>query len=398
MTRKNIEDKMFDYENSENEESGSLEKLERYQINSYSVDRAIETLIKWKENGKLIIPEFQRDYIWTYNNSCRLIDSILLSLPIPNIFVFKVIQNGEEKYLLVDGMQRITTIEQYKKGKWKQGEKKERDFRITIESSNWYGKRFEDLSDLDKQFFLDSQLSMMIFETYGENKNKENDAIYSVFERINTGSEKLSDQEIRNVVYQGVCLDKIKSSCKNPNYISLITNDQKMIKRNKNVEFFLRVLVYMNIYKQKINNSNYLLNNYEESKITNSKTQMLNNYLKFGNESLIDYEEDIRSMTKALETIKSLDTNAFYNVKKGKYEIGKKVHEIFAEALIIAIISNDFKIDISRKEFLDKKIEIWNNENLFYKKFSEKTTDPSSVVDRVNFMIAFIKGENKWNN
>lgn len=84
-------DVIIDEENSSDDS-----KIERYQINTFTQDRAIETLLKWYDNKKLILPEFQRDYVWIYANSCRLIESILLNLPIPNIFLFKIKdQNGE---------------------------------------------------------------------------------------------------------------------------------------------------------------------------------------------------------------------------------------------------------------------------------------------------------------
>ena len=123
-----------DFQYEENEEKEKTE-LRRYQINSYAVDRAIETLIKWKQKGKMIVPEFQRDFVWTYGNCCRFIDSVLLNLPIPNIFVFKTLEEGVEKYILVDGMQRVTTLEQFYNGVWEQGNKT-RKFKINIKSSN----------------------------------------------------------------------------------------------------------------------------------------------------------------------------------------------------------------------------------------------------------------------
>ena len=125
-----IDERDFSYEENELNEQ---KELKRYQINSYSVDRAIETLIKWKRNNKLIVPDFQRDFVWSFSNSARLIDSILLNLPIPNIFVFKVIENNEEKYILVDGMQRLTTIDQFQSGTWSQSGK-ERKFKINIKT------------------------------------------------------------------------------------------------------------------------------------------------------------------------------------------------------------------------------------------------------------------------
>lgn len=380
-------------ENEENEQ----QKLKRYQINSYSIDRAIETLIKWKKNQKLIVPEFQRDFVWTYSNCCRLIDSILLNLPIPNIFVFKILdkENGE-RYLLVDGMQRITTIEQFYCGKWEQAEK-ERNFKINIKSSNWYKKDYDHLSDSDKEFFKDYPINVTIFESSASSKVKSNNVIFSVFERINTGSEKLTDQEIRNTIYQGDCLDAIKEFCNSHNsFFGLIEKDSKIKYRGKNIEFLLRLLTYFKIYKLSLEKKQYLVEGEEESKVTTSKTVMLNNYLYYSNSKLIDYTSDLNKINESISVIESLDNTAFYSVKRDHSGIGNRVHQVFSEALVISVIENDFKINISQIQFLDGKKEIWKNEELFYSTFAEKTTDPQNIIERVSLMLRFINGEQVW--
>ena len=326
-------------ENEENEQ----QKLKRYQINSYSIDRAIETLIKWKKNQKLIVPEFQRDFVWTYSNCCRLIDSILLNLPIPNIFVFKILdkENGE-RYLLVDGMQRITTIEQFYCGKWEQAEK-ERNFKINIKSSNWYKKDYDHLSDSDKEFFKDYPINVTIFESSASSKVKSNNVIFSV-----------------------------------------------------NIEFLLRLLTYFKIYKLSLEKKQYLVEGEEESKVTTSKTVMLNNYLYYSNSKLIDYTSDLNKINESISVIESLDNTAFYSVKRDHSGIGNRVHQVFSEALVISVIENDFKINISQIQFLDGKKEIWKNEELFYSTFAEKTTDPQNIIERVSLMLRFINGEQVW--
>lgn len=293
--------KAFEYEESEENEQ---QKLGRYQINSYSIDRAIETLIKWKKNNKLIVPEFQREFVWTYSNCCRLIDSILLNLPIPNIFVFKVL-NKEigEQYLLVDGMQRITTIEQFFDGKWKQSEK-ERSFKINIKSSNWFKKDYENLAEEDQEFFKDYPINVTIFEASASSKVKSNNVIFSVFERINTGSEKLTEQEIRNTIYQGECLDALKNFCSSGNsFNTLISNDSKIQKRGKNIEFILRILTYYEIFELSSQEKSFFVDGEDESKITTSKTIMLNNYLYYANQQQLDYTNKLEKITEALETI-----------------------------------------------------------------------------------------------
>ena len=87
-----MQEREIDIDLAEEVDNSNDSKIERYQINTFTQDRAIETLLKWYKNGKLILPEFQREFVWSYSNSCRLIESILLNLPIPNIFLFKVKQ------------------------------------------------------------------------------------------------------------------------------------------------------------------------------------------------------------------------------------------------------------------------------------------------------------------
>lgn len=388
-----VDENDFAYEeNEENEQN----ELKRYQINSYSVDRAVETLIKWKRNNKLVVPDFQRDYVWSFSNCARLIDSILLNLPIPNIFVFKIVEKGEEKYILVDGMQRITTIDQFESGIWKQSGK-ERKFKINLKTSNWRNKGFSNLDESDKQFFYDYPLSVMIFETSAKSDSESKNVIFSVFERINTGSEKLTEQEIRNTLYQGICLDKLKEVVASKDvFYRLIQLDPNAQKRGKDLELLLRLMSYYHIYNVSKQGVKYLVNNDEESKITTSKTVMLNNYLYYSNNGEIEYINQLTDILEALSTIEQLDENALYCVKRDKSGIGTKVHQIFAEALVIATILNNNTISLSKEQFNENKLSLWKSEEYFYKTFTEKTTDPDNVVARIDKMIRFINGEEIW--
>lgn len=388
-----IDEKDFAYEESEENEQN---ELKRYQINSYSVDRAVETLIKWKRNNKLVVPDFQRDYVWSFSNCARLIDSILLNLPIPNIFVFKIVEKGEEKYILVDGMQRITTIDQFESGTWKQSGK-ERKFKINLKTSNWHNKGFSNLDESDKQFFYDYPLSVMIFETSAKSDSESKNVIFSVFERINTGSEKLTEQEIRNTLYQGICLDKLKEVVSTKDvFYRLIQLDSGVQKRGKDLEFLLRLMSYYHVYNVSKKGVKYLVNDDEESKITTSKTVMLNNYLYYSNKGDIEYINQLTDILEALATIEQLDKTALYCVKRDKSGIGTKVHQIFAEALVIATILNNNTIPLSKEQFNENKLSLWKSEEYFYKTFTEKTTDPDNVVARIDKMIRFINGEEIW--
>ena len=159
--------------------------------------------------------------MWENRTACKLIDSVLLGLPIPGIFVFKYkTLDGNEKFKLIDGLQRITTLEQFRNGRFISKEKrKDQVFKILMKNSDWYLKTFNDLSLSDQENFLDYSINVTVFENTNKNGCNDMNSMYEIFERINTGSEKLTNQEIRNAIYPGKLLSEIKDYCtSNKNY------------------------------------------------------------------------------------------------------------------------------------------------------------------------------------
>ena len=385
-----MQEREIDIDLAEEVDNSNDSKIERYQINTFTQDRAIETLLKWYKNGKLILPEFQREFVWSYSNSCRLIESILLNLPIPNIFLFKVKDPEGEKFLLIDGLQRITTINQYVDGTWIQGDNKKK-FKVQSPNEKWNKKTFEKLDEEDKQFIYDYSIGTTIFESSSGNEIDQSNVIFSVFERINTGSERLSDQEIRNAVYGGELLAKLKDVSNNADFSKLIEQDGNLQKRGKNIELMLRFITYKHIFDKTKNQCNLLVDNDTDSVITTSKKIMLNNYMFYSNKGAIDYKQELDDVLEAISVICSFDSSAFYAKARSNNEIGTKVHEVFAEALLLAVIENDFKISISKEDFIAEKLKLWSDDSLI-EPFKYKTTDTSTITRRVNYLLNTIRG------
>lgn len=384
------QEREIDVDVVEESDNSTDSKIERYQINTFTQDRAIETLLKWYKNGKLILPEFQREFVWSYSNSCRLIESILLNLPIPNIFLFKIKDIEGEKFLLIDGLQRITTINQYVEGTWTQGEVSKK-FRVQSPNEKWNRKTFDKLADEDQQFIYDYSIGTTIFESSSGNEIDQSNVIFSVFERINTGSERLSDQEIRNAVYGGELLSVLKDVVSNADYSDLIAKDGNLQKRGKNIELMLRFIAYKHIFDKAKNHCNLLVDNDTNSNITTSKKVMLNNYMFYSNKGAIDYKKELDSVMEAISVIFSFDPTAFYGKARSSNEIGTKIHEVFAEALVLAVIENDYKISISKEAFIAEKLKLWSEDSLI-EPFKYKTTDPDTVSKRVDCLLKMIRG------
>ena len=384
------QEREIDVDVVEESDNSTDSKIERYQINTFTQDRAIETLLKWYKNGKLILPEFQREFVWSYSNSCRLIESILLNLPIPNIFLFKIKDIEGEKFLLIDGLQRITTINQYVEGTWTQGEVSKK-FRVQSPNEKWNRKTFDKLADEDQQFIYDYSIGTTIFESSSGNEIDQSNVIFSVFERINTGSERLSDQEIRNAVYGGELLSVLKDVVSNADYSDLIAKDGNLQKRGKNIELMLRFIAYKHIFDKAKNHCNLLVDNDTNSNITTSKKVMLNNYMFYSNKGAIDYKKELDSVMEAISVIFSFDPTAFYGKARSSNEIGTKIHEVFAEALVLAVIENNYKISISKEAFIAEKLKLWSEDSLI-EPFKYKTTDPDTVSKRVDCLLKMIRG------
>ena len=251
-TEREDELKMDEMQDYELYESTNGHKINRYEITSYVTQRTIESLIKWVEKGKIIIPDFQRDYVWPKSVASKLIDSVLLNLPIPNIFLYKINKDGEEIYYVIDGFQRIQTLKFFKEGIWNPNSNIKKDsitfneeqstvFKINYKSSEWIEKTYETLSSDDKFNYDEYLINLTIFEQSNPDNKK---SMFEVFERINTGSEKLSEQEIRNAIYTGKFLNLIRNRAKTPYLQKIIENDPIMRKRQNFVDLFLRFVSY----------------------------------------------------------------------------------------------------------------------------------------------------------
>lgn len=390
---KEIEEKMEemqDYEQFENEEGY---KLNRYEITTYVTQRSVESLIKWVDKRKIIIPDFQRDYVWPISSASKLIDSVLLNLPIPNIFLYKLYIGAEEVYYVVDGFQRIQTLKYFKENKWSQQsdikegqeqitQEQYHDFKIKYKTSEWHGKTYETLASEDRFNFDEYSVNLTIFE---QNNPKNKNSMFEVFERINTGSDRLSEQEIRNAIYPGEFLKKIRQLAQMEEYKKIIENDTIMKKRQNHIDLFLRLLTYYYIF----------VHNFEVDtfKVTTSKRDTLNNACEYFNAIEENkYQNYLDDIVKSIQTIYKFSSTAMYGKKRNEKAISTKIHAVFAEALVIAVIKNNFEIKISEEEFMQFKIEFWETDQ-FEALFVQQTTTNKNIKARIELLLEVINNE-----
>src|ERR1700722_18269758 len=88
----------------------------RYSIISYGVDYPVDGLVKRIQTGDIVIPSFQRGFVWSLREASRFVESLLLGLPVPSIFLSK--EADTEKLLVIDGQQRLLTLMHFHEGIW----------------------------------------------------------------------------------------------------------------------------------------------------------------------------------------------------------------------------------------------------------------------------------------
>jgi len=198
-------DSVLDLEPIPSEDADAEAGPVRYELFTFPADFTLEVLHqKWK-NNEIVIPPTQRGFVWTQYQASRLIESFLLGLPVPSIFLY--VERGTEKYLVVDGQQRLRSIFYFFEGSF--GEEKfgkRTVFRLTLpgvapsKPHPWNSKTFSDLRDEDALKLKNSILRAFIMKQV---LPEDDTSIYHVFERLNTGGTSLTPQEVRNAVYAG---------------------------------------------------------------------------------------------------------------------------------------------------------------------------------------------------
>ena len=174
----------------------------RYTVSSYGADYTVDSLVKRMSVGDIYVPPFQRNFVWTYLQSSRFIESLLLGLPVPGIFLSKEFDTG--KHIVIDGQQRLRSLQYFYSGFFgevKPNEEKRRIFSLNNVQTEFQGLTYANLKPEDRRRLDDSIIHTTIVRQ--EKPEEDSSSIYYVFERLNTGGTVLQPQEIRACIYQG---------------------------------------------------------------------------------------------------------------------------------------------------------------------------------------------------
>lgn len=212
-----------------------------YEIASYGADYDVEGLVRRMNKDDIVVPSFdpdlgtdevggfQRGYIWLPTQRSRFIESLLLGLPVPGIFLIRDRQN---RLLVLDGQQRLKTLQAYYSGLV--GEKR---FRLQNVQEPFNGLTYEELAPEDRRRLDDSIIHATVLRQ--ESPDGSQNAVYSIYERLNTGGSPLQPQEIRIALFPGQFLHGISALSRDPHWENLYGPPSP---RYRDHELILRVL------------------------------------------------------------------------------------------------------------------------------------------------------------
>lgn len=339
----------------------------KIDINSraYSIEQLISRIA---HNEITMTPDFQRQAsIWKRKQMSRLIESILLKIPLPT---FYLATDEEDHWLVVDGLQRISAIKEY------------------VTDQEWALTGLEFLAEFEGCFFKDltrpmqrrineTELFMHIIQP-GTPK----DVTRTIFRRINTGGLPLSAQEIRHALYQGESTKFLSRLVNSSSYLNATTHsvsDDRMTGREACLRMIAFLLAAPELYQKK-NMDEFLCKTMENINLMNA-------------EKIENLQEIFCLSMKRNEQI--FGDNAFRkkfeHEATSRYPINKALFEIWGVALA-NIEEEDFKVLLKRKDILIyTNIQMLNGRfspegQLIYTDFeravSQDTSDPKVVLRR----------------
>lgn len=152
-----------------------------YSVNSFGADFLVDGLISRLKSGDIFRPLFQRQFVWTVPQASKFIESILLGLPIPGIFLYR--EEGTRKHLIIDGLQRLTTIAAFSDGRFPDSD---RIFKLEKLNSKFNTKSIFDLDEADKRRFFDTAIHATIIQQLSP-ENDSSSAYYILNALIQAG-------------------------------------------------------------------------------------------------------------------------------------------------------------------------------------------------------------------
>lgn len=345
-----------------------------------------EILTRIKNGSLNIRPNYQRNPVWKPITQSKLIESVLLDIPIPNIYMA---EDDEGNFEVIDGQQRIISVISFMIKKDEINELPDyiqehiKKLKLNgLEILKDYNKHF--IEEIDESDRINFQFKKFLINIVG--KDSSEDIKYELFTRINTGAATLTDQEVINVMYRGQYIDRITNFVKTDDIIRKIKLPQRFIDAQNVNKLLLRAIV-MNNYV----NDDFDVIEYKGNKYSGRYKETLLNYLDKYKNNEHEIKKQMDFIEKGIKNVyKVFGEQSFKRVlhsNNGKYNF------TVAETQIICLskFSTD-KLDKNKNEIKKSFIEfVKSNEEYFTRatnnidSFKKRLTWGKEILDILNY-------------
>jgi uncharacterized protein with ParB-like and HNH nuclease domain len=238
------------------------EQIVEYDITAAPNDFNVLTIYSFLESGAVRIPAFQRNYVWDLRRASKLIESLILGLPVPQVFLYEADRN---QFVVIDGQQRLMSIYYFKKQRFPKQEKRSElrtifdqnsqipdsvlhddryfdNFRLRLpgnlphHKNKFNGLSYATLGTYQTQFDLRTIRNVIIKQNAPE---QDDSSMYEIFNRLNTGGINLRPQEIRTSMYHSEFYTMLYRANSEPGWRHVLANAGPDV-HMKDVEVLLR--------------------------------------------------------------------------------------------------------------------------------------------------------------
>ncbi len=371
------------------------EEIHPFDTDKISIDKKIitmDTCLRRLEQSTInLAPDFQRNFIWNLDKKSRLIESLILKIPIP---MFYVASDEKGNLTIVDGLQRLSTIRDFILGeeflRTRNLEKKGDGFRLA--GLEFLSKKYDNFNFKEIPIDIQNRLLETEFTFTIINPGTQEEVKRNIFKRINTGGEPLTPQEIRHALYNGKSTKLLKQLSENPNFIKATSgsvNDSRMSARELILRFItFAVRGYENYPKNSsmdtfLSDTMIIINNYPDlnSKEINKTFPNIDikSQLKIKEIEKIEEKFDI-GMQRAFNLFEKHTFRRSSGDKK-LAPINKSLFEVWGVALSNLSESEYIKLNKKKNEFEKMNIELLNDID-FKKSISNDSWKTSGVKTR----------------
>lgn len=217
---------------SDGQESSDFEqqiKEEHQKVDYRVADWTIEVLMSKLKNGTVFIPKYQREFVWNESRRTSFIESLLIGLPIPFIFLAPDPESGNLE--IIDGVQRLSTIRDFMDNRLR--------LRKLLLLNLASGERFSDLTSFRQRAIENITLRAVVLGATTSPATR-----LELFRRINTGSKIAGPAEIRRAIFQGPFMALVEELAVSDGMVRLSPLSEAAVNERKREELVTRFFAY----------------------------------------------------------------------------------------------------------------------------------------------------------